>query len=237
MYVQAGGGVVADSDPEAEYQESCNKARALIRAAEEAVRFAAVGSSIARSIVQDRRRSASGRVVAAMSLIGTRQSAPVCQGRQPRLQGRDRARMGMADGDGIAVLPRLALQYLSAGLPRPRRRIHCRGRHPARRTAGRNARPAWAPPFPAWCGSRRTSGPVAPAPRTASSCVRWSGDPAAHVIVDADVTLETIQRPGKLLLERLPGLFRGQGWGPGFSIALRLHRHMHQDLVTGLACG
>ncbi|MCH7544264.1 MAG: chorismate-binding protein, partial [Proteobacteria bacterium] len=41
MYVQAGGGIVADSDPEAEYQESCNKAKALIRAAEEAVRFAA----------------------------------------------------------------------------------------------------------------------------------------------------------------------------------------------------
>ncbi len=41
MYVQAGGGVVADSDPEAEYQESRNKARALIRAAEEAMRFAA----------------------------------------------------------------------------------------------------------------------------------------------------------------------------------------------------
>jgi anthranilate synthase component 1 len=41
LYVQAGGGVVADSDPEAEYQESRNKARALIRAAEEAVRFAA----------------------------------------------------------------------------------------------------------------------------------------------------------------------------------------------------
>ncbi len=40
MYVQAGGGVVADSDPEAEYQESRNKAQALIRAAEEAVRFA-----------------------------------------------------------------------------------------------------------------------------------------------------------------------------------------------------
>ncbi|HTI86760.1 MAG TPA: anthranilate synthase component I [Alphaproteobacteria bacterium] len=40
VYVQAGGGVVADSDPEAEYQESCNKARALIRAAEEAVAFA-----------------------------------------------------------------------------------------------------------------------------------------------------------------------------------------------------
>ncbi len=43
MYVQAGGGVVADSDPEAEFQESCNKARALIRAAEEAVRFARAG--------------------------------------------------------------------------------------------------------------------------------------------------------------------------------------------------
>ena len=41
MYVQAGGGVVADSEPEAEYQESCNKAKALIRAAEEAVKFAA----------------------------------------------------------------------------------------------------------------------------------------------------------------------------------------------------
>jgi anthranilate synthase component 1 len=40
MYVQAGGGVVADSDAEAEYQESRNKAKALLRAAEEAVRFA-----------------------------------------------------------------------------------------------------------------------------------------------------------------------------------------------------
>ncbi len=39
MYVQAGGGVVADSDPEFEYQESCNKAKALMRAAEEAIRF------------------------------------------------------------------------------------------------------------------------------------------------------------------------------------------------------
>jgi len=43
MYVQAGGGVVADSDPEAEYQETVNKARALFRAAEEAVRFARRG--------------------------------------------------------------------------------------------------------------------------------------------------------------------------------------------------
>jgi len=40
MYVQAGGGIVADSEPEAEYQETVNKARALMAAAEEAVRFA-----------------------------------------------------------------------------------------------------------------------------------------------------------------------------------------------------
>jgi len=40
VYVQAGGGVVADSSPEGEYQESWNKARALMRAAEEAVRYA-----------------------------------------------------------------------------------------------------------------------------------------------------------------------------------------------------
>ena len=32
VYIQAGGGVVADSDPAAEYEESCNKARAMIRA-------------------------------------------------------------------------------------------------------------------------------------------------------------------------------------------------------------
>ena len=40
LYIQAGGGVVADSDPEAEYQETRNKARALMRAAEEARHFA-----------------------------------------------------------------------------------------------------------------------------------------------------------------------------------------------------
>jgi anthranilate synthase component 1 len=39
MYVQAGGGVVADSDPEAEHQETLHKARALRRAAEESWRF------------------------------------------------------------------------------------------------------------------------------------------------------------------------------------------------------
>ena len=44
MYVQSGAGVVADSIPEKEHEECIAKARALFRAAEEAVRFAsAVG--------------------------------------------------------------------------------------------------------------------------------------------------------------------------------------------------
>ncbi|OYW57854.1 MAG: anthranilate synthase component I [Rhodobacterales bacterium 32-66-7] len=40
LYIQAGGGVVHDSDPEAEYQETVNKSNALRRAAEDAGRFA-----------------------------------------------------------------------------------------------------------------------------------------------------------------------------------------------------
>jgi anthranilate synthase component 1 len=40
MYVQAGAGIVADSDPASEQQECVNKAKALFRAAEEAQRFA-----------------------------------------------------------------------------------------------------------------------------------------------------------------------------------------------------
>ncbi len=40
MYVQAGAGVVADSVPQSEHEECINKAKALFRAAEEAVRFA-----------------------------------------------------------------------------------------------------------------------------------------------------------------------------------------------------
>jgi anthranilate synthase component 1 len=40
MYVQAGAGIVADSNPDAEQQECVNKAKALFRAAEEARRFA-----------------------------------------------------------------------------------------------------------------------------------------------------------------------------------------------------
>jgi anthranilate synthase component 1 len=40
MYVQAGGGIVADSVPEAEYQESVSKAKALFAAVDEAAQFA-----------------------------------------------------------------------------------------------------------------------------------------------------------------------------------------------------
>ncbi|MDF3605932.1 anthranilate synthase component I [Paracoccus sp. DMF-8] len=39
LYIQAGGGVVYDSDPVAEFEETENKSRALRRAAEEAARF------------------------------------------------------------------------------------------------------------------------------------------------------------------------------------------------------
>ena len=45
MYVQAGGGVVADSVPQSEYEESVNKAKALLAAAEEATRYAVTQES------------------------------------------------------------------------------------------------------------------------------------------------------------------------------------------------
>jgi anthranilate synthase component 1 len=35
-YLQAGAGIVADSDPASEFQESMNKAQALLRAVEKA---------------------------------------------------------------------------------------------------------------------------------------------------------------------------------------------------------
>jgi anthranilate synthase component 1 len=37
MHIQAGAGIVYDSDPESEYEECQNKARAIIRAAEDAI--------------------------------------------------------------------------------------------------------------------------------------------------------------------------------------------------------
>ncbi|MEN8721590.1 MAG: anthranilate synthase component I [Alphaproteobacteria bacterium] len=45
LHVQAGGGVVADSKPEAEYQETVDKSKAVFRAAEEAERLAQRGQS------------------------------------------------------------------------------------------------------------------------------------------------------------------------------------------------
>lgn len=46
LYVQAGAGIVFDSIPENEQQECINKAKAVIRAAEEAVRFASKGKTL-----------------------------------------------------------------------------------------------------------------------------------------------------------------------------------------------
>ena len=43
MHIQSGAGIVYDSVPESENQECANKAEALVRAAEEAVRFATAG--------------------------------------------------------------------------------------------------------------------------------------------------------------------------------------------------
>ena len=63
MYVQSGAGIVADSVPENEHEECVAKARALFRAAEEAVRFAPAsggGSDGAPAVAQ----SCSGSFVA-----------------------------------------------------------------------------------------------------------------------------------------------------------------------------
>jgi anthranilate synthase component I len=44
LYIQAGGGVVYDSDPEAEYMETVHKSNAIRRAAEDAARFRGEGN-------------------------------------------------------------------------------------------------------------------------------------------------------------------------------------------------
>ena len=44
LYIQAGGGVVYDSDPEAEYMETVHKSNAIRRAAADAARFAGTGN-------------------------------------------------------------------------------------------------------------------------------------------------------------------------------------------------
>jgi len=45
LYIQAGGGVVYDSDPEAEYMETVHKSNAIRRAAADAARFAGTGKN------------------------------------------------------------------------------------------------------------------------------------------------------------------------------------------------
>jgi anthranilate synthase component I len=57
MYVQAGAGIVADSDPELEQQECINKAKALFRAAEEARRFASASRKPAQEAAPGVRRT------------------------------------------------------------------------------------------------------------------------------------------------------------------------------------
>jgi len=44
LYIQAGGGVVHDSDPEAEYMETVHKSNAIRRAAADAARFTGEGN-------------------------------------------------------------------------------------------------------------------------------------------------------------------------------------------------
>ena len=45
LYTQAGGGVVYDSDPQAEFEETVNKAKAIRMAAKEAAMFGRSGNS------------------------------------------------------------------------------------------------------------------------------------------------------------------------------------------------
>ena len=45
LYIQAGGGVVYDSDPDAEYMETVHKSNAIRRAAADAARFSGDGNS------------------------------------------------------------------------------------------------------------------------------------------------------------------------------------------------
>jgi anthranilate synthase component 1 len=45
LYIQAGGGVVYDSDPEAEYMETVHKSGAIRKAAEDASRFTGNGNN------------------------------------------------------------------------------------------------------------------------------------------------------------------------------------------------
>ena len=107
MYVQAGAGIVADSDPDSEQQECVNKAKALFRAAEEARRFASAGA--ARSASEDAAMSSDHRHCTDME-ARRRAGDP---GQFARSQHRADARHGPQGRDQ----------------PRPRRRAEDLGRH------------------------------------------------------------------------------------------------------------
>ena len=80
MYVQAGAGIVADSDPEFEQQECINKAKALFRAAEEAKRFASAanggGSALALSSVPSIGKARMSEVISAEIVSFWREAGP-----------------------------------------------------------------------------------------------------------------------------------------------------------------
>jgi anthranilate synthase component 1 len=67
-YIQAGCGVVADSDPAAEYQESLNKAKALLRALDEAENLA------------DERRNSLASITEAHDLVTNTADTPAIGG-------------------------------------------------------------------------------------------------------------------------------------------------------------
>jgi anthranilate synthase component I len=75
LYIQAGGGVVYDSDPEAEFQETVNKSRALRAAAEDAGRFAG------RQSVRSTAVSGASATVAARPSTAQASSASTVSGR------------------------------------------------------------------------------------------------------------------------------------------------------------
>ena len=178
MYVQAGGGVVADSDPEAEYQESCNKARALIRAAEEAVRFASGSALSGRSAGRRRRAAGAGagahrqRFRLAGSGCGrSGRRRGRCAGRAPRRRGsRPRARTAWPDRDA-----RWPERGRAAG-PGARPRPAAAGRRSCVGTLSRNTSraacgmPSWsASPSPTDSGEVRLSTKLSPRRRTSCS--------------------------------------------------------------------
>ncbi len=99
MYVQAGAGIVADSVPEKEHDECVAKARALFRAAEEAVRFA---SGVGRGNSRGRLRF--GCLRGSASLPSPQRPAPACdESSAPWRRGGRRQRRGPVAVDAVTT--------------------------------------------------------------------------------------------------------------------------------------